>query len=167
MHPLVTTNVISFLLNHNAGKNRWKHIQRVQICMLHLYDLYFQFANFHSTYRLWRLCLCCHAPFVTSGGHVAGPLLPPRQLLRSSRPPDEQLSMMNTPDGAPCGYVLLGALQTAGTSVLGSTPTTTRKSTETKFESKAHKITNHTFMFANSLLPLRRSPFNEAPLSYS
>lgn len=38
---------------------------------------------------------------------------------------------------------------------------------ETKFESKAHKITSLTFMFANSQLPLRRSPFNEAVLRYS
>lgn len=98
---------------------------------------------------------------------VAGPLLPPRQLLQSSRPPDEHLSMINTPDGAPRGSLLSGALQTAGTVVLGSAPTTTRKSTETKFESKAHKITNRTFMFASSLLPPRRSPFNEAALSYS
>lgn len=34
-------------------------------------------------------------------------------------------------------------------------------------KSGACKITNHTFMLANSLLPLRRSPFNEASLSYS
>lgn len=98
---------------------------------------------------------------------VAGPLLPPRQLQSITRPPDEHLSMMNTPDGAPRGSVLSGALQAAGAAVSGSTPTTTRKSTETKFESEAHKITNHTLMFANSLLPLRRSAFNEAALGYS
>lgn len=41
---------------------------------------------------------------------VAGPLLPPRQLQSITRPPDEHLSMMNTPDGAPRGSVLSGAL---------------------------------------------------------
>lgn len=38
---------------------------------------------------------------------------------------------------------------------------------KTEFESKTHKITEHTFMFANSLLPSRRGPFNEAAFSYS
>lgn len=81
---------------------------------------------------------------------VAGPLLKPRQLLQSIRPPDEHLRMMNTPDGAPCSSVLSGALQLKWL-VLGCSPTATRKSTETKFETKAHKITNPTFMFANGL----------------
>lgn len=124
-----------------------------------------------SAHSLRGLRICCHAPCVTSSAHVmsavGGPVLPPTQLLWSLRPPDECLSTVNTPDGAPCGSFLLGVWQTAGTLVLSNAPTPTRESRETKFESKAHKISNHTFMFANSLLPLRRSPFNEAVFSYS
>lgn len=71
--------------------------------------------------NIQRVCMCCHAACVIFGAHVmsavGGPLLPPRQLLWSPRPPDERLSLMNTPDGAPCGSFLPGASRAAGTSV--------------------------------------------------
>ncbi|KAJ4940979.1 hypothetical protein JOQ06_027267, partial [Pogonophryne albipinna] len=50
------------------------------------------------------------------------------------RPPTERPSVMNSPGGAPCGSVRSGAPQTAGTSVSGNAPTTTRKPTENKLE---------------------------------
>ncbi|KAI4807932.1 hypothetical protein KUCAC02_027704, partial [Chaenocephalus aceratus] len=73
------------------------------------------------------------ASCVTSGSSWATVATQPATTVQQ-RPPAERPSVMNSPGGAPCGSVLSGAPQTAGTSVSGNAPTTTRKPTETKIE---------------------------------